>query len=255
MFFDADQIIAMRQMIMANDTEGREAALASIANATQDFESLFSIMAGRPVTIRLLDPPLHEFLPHSADELAEVAKVSGVTIETARQRAVKLSDQINAWTSGVSIGHHLPGNLPDAGAGHFEAACAIAQKTFDVPSPEMVPLAQQPRNQPLQTGNNTAATAVMAETGVSISYLVGAMVELPVRPSVPQSWLKRQNFSFGTNDMTQTALGISRDAGSFLHHYADADIYPVDPLYQLIVRELVSRRHGGKAGPINPTRH
>ena len=93
MFFDSDRIIAVRQMIMANDTKGREAALAKLLPMQRrDFESLFSIMAGRPVTIRLLDPPLHEFLPHSADELAQVAKVSGVTVETARQRAVKLSE-------------------------------------------------------------------------------------------------------------------------------------------------------------------
>ncbi len=239
MFFDADRIIAMRQMIMANDTEGREAALAKLLPMQRkDFESLFSIMAGRPVTIRLLDPPLHEFLPHSADELAEVAKVSGVTVETARQRAVKLSE------SNPMLGHRgcrLAITYPEIcrmqARAIFEAACAVAQKTGDVPSPEiMVPLAATAREISLcKQEIDAAATAVMAETGVSISYLVGTMVELP-RSSICAAELAEEAefFSFGTNDMTQTALGISRDdAGSFLHHYADADIYPVDPFVSI----------------------
>ena len=130
MFFDVDRIIAMRQMIMANDTEGRELALAKLLPMQRkDFESLFIIMAGRPVTIRLLDPPLHEFLPHSADELAEVAKVSGVTVETARQRAVKLSE------SNPMLGHRgcrLAITYPEIcrmqARAIFEAACSVAQK-------------------------------------------------------------------------------------------------------------------------------
>ena len=239
MFFDADRIIAMRQMIMANTAEGREAALAKLLPMQRkDFESLFSIMAGRPVTIRLLDPPLHEFLPHSADELAEVAKVSGVTVETARQRAVKLSE------SNPMLGHRgcrLAITYPEIcrmqARAIFEAACAVAQKTGDAPSPEiMVPLAATAREISLcKQEIDAAASAVMAETGVSVSYLVGTMVELP-RSSICAAELanKAEFFSFGTNDLTQTALGISRDdAGSFLHHYADADIYPVDPFVSI----------------------
>ena len=239
MFFDADRIIAMRQMIMANTTEGREAALAKLLPMQRkDFEALFSIMAGRPVTIRLLDPPLHEFLPHSADELAEVAKVSGVTVETARQRAVKLSE------SNPMLGHRgcrLAITYPEIcrmqARAIFEAACAVAQKTGDVRSPEiMVPLAATAREISLcKQEIDAAASAVMAETGVSVSYLVGTMVELP-RSSICAAELANEAefFSFGTNDLTQTALGISRDdAGSFLHHYADADIYPVDPFVSI----------------------
>ena len=224
---------------MANDVEGREAALAKLLPMQRkDFESLFSIMAGRPVTIRLLDPPLHEFLPHSVDELAEVAKVSGVTVETARQRAVKLSE------SNPMLGHRgcrLAITYPEIcrmqARAIFEAACAVAEKTGDAPSPEiMVPLAATAREISLcKKEIDAAAAAVMAETGVSISYLVGTMVELP-RSSICAAELAEEAefFSFGTNDMTQTALGISRDdAGSFLHHYADADIYPVDPFVSI----------------------
>ena len=239
MFFDADRIIAMRQMIMASDTEGREAALAKLLPMQRrDFESLFSIMAGRPVTIRLLDPPLHEFLPHSADELAEVAKVSGVTVETARQRAVKLSE------SNPMLGHRgcrLAITYPEIcrmqARAIFEAACNVAQNTGAAPSPEiMVPLAATAREIALcKQEIDAAAAAVMAETGVTLSYLVGTMVELP-RSSICAAELAEEAefFSFGTNDLTQTALGISRDdAGSFLHHYADAEIYPVDPFVSI----------------------
>ena len=239
MFFDADRIIAMRQMIMASDTEGREAALAKLLPMQRrDFESLFTIMAGLPVTIRLLDPPLHEFLPHSADELAEVAKVSGVTVETARQRAVKLSE------SNPMLGHRgcrLAITYPEIcrmqARAIFEAACNVAQNTGAAPSPEiMVPLAATAREIALcKQEIDAAAAAVMAETGITLSYLVGTMVELP-RSSICAAELAEEAefFSFGTNDLTQTALGISRDdAGSFLHHYADAEIYPVDPFVSI----------------------
>ena len=239
MFFDADRIIAMRQMIMASDTEGREAALAKLLPMQRrDFESLFTIMAGRPVTIRLLDPPLHEFLPHSADELAEVAKVSGVTVETARQRAVKLSE------SNPMLGHRgcrLAITYPEIcrmqARAIFEAACNVAQNTGAAPSPEiMVPLAATAREIALcKQEIDAAAAVVMSETGVTLSYLVGTMVELP-RSSICAAELAEEAefFSFGTNDLTQTALGISRDdAGSFLHHYADAEIYPVDPFVSI----------------------
>ena len=148
MFFDADRIIAMRQMIMAADTEGRELALAKLLPMQRrDFEELFTIMAGLPVTIRLLDPPLHEFLPHSADELAEVAAAAGVTIETARQRSVKLAE------TNPMLGHRgcrLAVTYPEIcrmqARAIFEAACAVAKNTGESPIPEvMVPLAATAR--------------------------------------------------------------------------------------------------------------
>ena len=238
MFFDQDRIIAMRQMIMAADTEGREAALAKLLPMQrQDFEELFSIMAGLPVTIRLLDPPLHEFLPHSADELADVAEAAGVSNETARQRALKLAE------SNPMLGHRgcrLAVTYPEIcrmqARAIFEAACAVAA-TGVAPVPEiMVPLAATGKEIALcKAVIDEEAASVMATTGQQLSYLVGTMVELP-RAAICAGDLaaEAEFFSFGTNDLTQTALGISRDdAGAFLHHYTDAEIYAKDPFVSI----------------------
>ena len=238
MFFDQDRIIAMRRMIMAADTEGREAALAKLLPMQrQDFEELFSIMAGLPVTIRLLDPPLHEFLPHSADELADVAEAAGVSNETARQRALKLAE------SNPMLGHRgcrLAVTYPEIcrmqARAIFEAACAVAA-TGAAPVPEiMVPLAATGKEIVLcKAVIDEEAEAVMATTGQQLSYLVGTMVELP-RAAICAGDLaaEAEFFSFGTNDLTQTALGISRDdAGAFLHYYIDAEIYAKDPFVSI----------------------
>ena len=238
MFFDQDRIIAMRQMIMAADTAGRETALSKLLPMQrQDFEELFTIMAGLPVTIRLLDPPLHEFLPHSPDELADVALAANVSNETARQRALKLDE------SNPMLGHRgcrLAVTYPEIcrmqARAIFEAACAVAKKG-EAPVPEiMVPLAATGKEVAIckalieQEGN-----AVMEAMGQKIEYLVGTMVELP-RAAICAGDLavEAEFFSFGTNDLTQTALGISRDdAGAFLHHYTDAEIYPTDPFVSI----------------------
>ena len=238
MFFDQDRIIAMRRMIMAADTEGREVALAKLLPMQrQDFEELFSIMAGLPVTIRLLDPPLHEFLPHSADELADVAEAAGVSNETARQRALKLAE------SNPMLGHRgcrLAVTYPEIcrmqARAIFEAACAVAA-TGAAPVPEiMVPLAATGKEIALcKAVIDEEAEAVMATTGQQLSYLVGTMVELP-RAAICAGDLaaEAEFFSFGTNDLTQTALGISRDdAGAFLHYYIDAEIYAKDPFVSI----------------------
>ena len=239
MFFDVDRIIAMREMIMAIDTAGREAALAKLLPMQrQDFEELFTIMAGLPVTIRLLDPPLHEFLPHSAEELADVAAAAGISPETARQRALKLSE------SNPMLGHRgcrLAVTYPEIcrmqARAIFEAAAAIAAKGEAAPVPEiMIPLAATGRELEIcKAVIDAEAEAVAGETGTRIEYLVGTMVELP-RAAVCAGDLAQQAefFSFGTNDLTQTALGISRDdAGSFMHAYTDAEIYPADPFVSI----------------------
>ncbi len=239
MFFDVDRIIAMREMIMAVDTAGREAALAKLLPMQrQDFEELFTIMTGLPVTIRLLDPPLHEFLPHSAEELADVAAAAGISPETARQRALKLSE------SNPMLGHRgcrLAITYPEIcrmqARAIFEAATAIAAKGDAAPVPEiMIPLAATGRELEIcKAVIDAEAEAVAGETGTRIEYLVGTMVELP-RAAVCAGDLAQQAefFSFGTNDLTQTALGISRDdAGSFMHSYTDAEIYPVDPFVSI----------------------
>ena len=239
MFFDVDRIISMREMIMAVDSEGRETALAKLLPMQrQDFEELFTIMAGLPVTIRLLDPPLHEFLPHSAEELADVAAAAGISSETARQRSLKLSE------SNPMLGHRgcrLAVTYPEIcrmqARAIFEAATAIAGRGAEAPVPEvMIPLAATAKELELcKAVIDSEAEAVMAETGIRIDYLVGTMVELP-RAAVCADDLARQAefFSFGTNDLTQTALGISRDdAGAFMHAYTDAEIYPTDPFVSI----------------------
>jgi pyruvate,orthophosphate dikinase len=239
MFFDSDRIVAMREMIMAADKEGREKALAKLLPMQRrDFEELFNIMGDLPVTIRLLDPPLHEFLPHSTDELAEVAEAAGVTIETARQRAIKLAE------TNPMLGHRgcrLAVTYPEIcrmqAYAIFEAACNVAMATGKAPVAEiMVPLAATAREIHLCKAEiDAVGAAVMADTGVTISYLTGTMVELP-RASICADELavEAEFFSFGTNDLTQTSLGISRDdAGSFLHDYAEQDIYPIDPFVSI----------------------
>ena len=239
MFFDQDRIVAMRQMIMAADTEGREAALAKLLPMQrQDFEELFEIMAGLPVTIRLLDPPLHEFLPHSAEELADVASAAGVSTETARQRALKLAE------SNPMLGHRgcrLAITYPEIcrmqARAIFEAACAVAKTAEKAPVPEvMVPLAATAKEVAIcKAIIDEEAAAVMQETGQTVEYLVGTMVELP-RAAIRANDLasEAEFFSFGTNDLTQTALGISRDdAGAFLHDYTDAEIYATDPFVSI----------------------
>ena len=238
MFFDADRIISMREMIMATDTDGRQAALAKLLPMQQaDFEKLFTIMAGLPVTIRLLDPPLHEFLPHSDDELADVAKAAGISQDAARARALRLNE------SNPMLGHRgcrLAITYPEICAMQaraiFQAALAVA-KTSKAPIPEvMVPLAGSAKEIEIcRAIIDETAEAVFAETGARVEYLVGTMVELP-RAALLADELAQgaEFFSFGTNDLTQTTLGISRDdAAAFLHDYEAQGIYDIDPFVSI----------------------
>ncbi len=227
MFFDAGRITVMREMIMADSTEGREAALAKLLPMQRaDFAELFEIMAGLPVTIRLLDPPLHEFLPHGEAELAEVAKAANIDAgDSAGAGFAAGRIEPDAGPSRLSACGHLSRDLCHAGAGDFEAAAEIAKKSV-APIPEvMVPLAgTQKEVQICKDIIDRVAAEVIAETGQEISYLVGTMVELP-RAALCADQLagSAEFFSFGTNDLTQTALGISRDdAGNFLHAYQEA---------------------------------
>ena len=238
MFFDADRIIAMREMIMADTVDGREAALAKLLPMQRsDFEKLFTIMAGLPVTIRLLDPPLHEFLPHSDEELGDVAKAAGISIDQARQRALQLNE------SNPMLGHRgcrLAITYPEICAMQaraiFEAALTVA-KTDKAPMPEiMVPLAGSAKEIEIcRTIIEATAEAVFAEAGQSIDYLIGTMIELP-RAALLADELAEQAefFSFGTNDLTQTTLGISRDdAASFMQAYEAQGIYEIDPFVSI----------------------
>ena len=238
MFFDADRIIVMREMILADTVEGREAALAKLLPMQRaDFETLFTVMSGLPVTIRLLDPPLHEFLPHSDAELQDVAEAAGISLDVARQRALKLSE------SNPMLGHRgcrLAITYPEICAMQaraiFEAAVAVAQSA-EAPIPEiMVPLAGSAKEiQLCREVIDATAQAVFAETGQTITYLVGTMVELP-RAALMADELasEAEFFSFGTNDLTQTTLGISRDdAASFMGAYEEKGIYAVDPFVSI----------------------
>ena len=239
MFFDADRIVAMREMIMASDTEGRKVALAKLLPMQRnDFAELFRIMEGLPVTIRLLDPPLHEFLPHSNDELEEVAKAAGVSLRVARERAVKLNE------TNPMLGHRgcrLAITYPEICAMQaraiFEAA-SLVQKEGGTPviAEIMVPLAATAREVEIcREIIDRTAQSIKKETGVSVEYMVGTMIELPRSCLVADEIAgEAAFFSFGTNDLTQTALGISRDdAGQFLREYAEADIYPIDPFISI----------------------
>jgi len=239
MFFDTDRIIAMREMIMAADTEGRKAALAKLLPMQRgDFAELFRIMAGLPVTIRLLDPPLHEFLPHSEDELAEVAKAAGVSIRMARERAIKLNE------TNPMLGHRgcrLAITYPEICAMQaraiFEAASLVQKEGGEPVIAEiMVPLAATAREVEIcREIIDRTARNVEKETGIAVEYMVGTMIELPRSCLVADEIAEEAAFfSFGTNDLTQTALGISRDdAGQFLREYAEADIYPHDPFISI----------------------
>ena len=238
MFFDADRIISMREMIMATDTEGRQAALTKLLPMQQaDFEKLFTIMAGLPVTIRLLDPPLHEFLPHSDDELADVAKAAGISQDVARARALRLNE------SNPMLGHRgcrLAITYPEICAMQaraiFQAALAVA-KTSKAPIPEvMVPLAGSAKEIEIcRAIIDETAEAVFAQEGARVDYLVGTMVELPRAALLADELAdSAEFFSFGTNDLTQTTLGISRDdAAAFLHDYEAQGIYDIDPFVSI----------------------
>ncbi len=239
MFFDTDRIIAMREMIMASDTAGREKALAKLLPMQRDdFAELFRIMAGLPVTIRLLDPPLHEFLPHSAEDLADVAEAAGVSVRVAKERSLKLAE------NNPMLGHRgcrLAITYPEICAMQaraiFEAAAVVQKEGADAIMAEiMVPLAATAREVEIcRKIIDDTAKAVEAETGVTFTYMVGTMIELPRASLVADQIAEEAEFfSFGTNDMTQTSLGISRDdAGQFLRDYAEADIYPVDPFVSI----------------------
>jgi len=239
MFFDAARITAVRQMILAEDEKGRRAALDKLLPEQRgDFAQIFEIMAGLPVTIRLLDPPLHEFLPHEEEEFAEVAAAANVGVETLKRRAAELHE-FNPMLGhrGCRLGVTYPEIYEMQTRAIFEAAVDVAQKTGDAPIPEvMVPLVATRRELELMKAViDETARAVFAEKGRSVDYLVGTMIELP-RAALKAGEIAEvgEFFSFGTNDLTQTTLGVSRDdAGRFLTSYVEKGIYAKDPFVSL----------------------
>ncbi len=235
MFFDAARITAVRQMILADDEKGRRAALDKLLpEQRKDFVAIFEVMAGLPVTIRLLDPPLHEFLPTQEADFAEVAEAAGVGIEVLKQRASELHE-FNPMLGhrGCRLGVTYPEIYEMQARAIFEAACALST----APVPEiMIPLVGTRRELELMKDVvDKTAENVFAEQGKRIDYLVGTMIELP-RAALMADEIAEVGafFSFGTNDLTQTTLGVSRDdAARFLTHYVDKGIYARDPFVSL----------------------
>lgn len=239
MFFDGARITAVRQMILAEDEQGRRAALDKLLPEQRaDFIEIFEVMAGLPVTIRLLDPPLHEFLPHEESEFADVAEAAGVGIEALKRRAAELHE-VNPMLGhrGCRLGVTYPEIYEMQARAIFEAALAVAEKSGAAPIPEvMIPLVATRRELELMKAVvDRVAEAVFAEAGARVDYLVGTMIELP-RAALKAGEIAEvgEFFSFGTNDLTQTTLGVSRDdAARFLGVYVDKGIYARDPFVSL----------------------
>jgi len=229
----------VRQMILADSEAGRREALAKLLPEQRaDFAEIFTVMAGLPVTIRLLDPPLHEFLPHGDGEFAEVAEAAGVSIDTLKRRASELHE-FNPMLGhrGCRLGVTYPEIYQMQARAIFEAAIEVAEALGTAPVPEvMIPLVATRRELELMKDIvDREALAVFAEKGRTIEYLVGTMIELP-RAALKAGEIAEQAqfFSFGTNDLTQTTIGISRDdAGRFLTSYVDKGIFPRDPFISL----------------------
>jgi pyruvate,orthophosphate dikinase len=239
MFFDGDRIVAMREMILSDTEEGRRAALAKLLPMQRsDFLELFEIMAGLPVTIRLLDPPLHEFLPKSDQEIDEVAAVMNVCAEKLRQRTDALHE-FNPMLGhrGCRLAVSYPEIAEMQARAIFEAAVEAGKRTGRPVVPEiMVPLVGLKKELDFVKARiDAVAKSVMKETGTNIDYLTGTMIELPraaIRAHVIAE--SAEFFSFGTNDLTQTAFGISRDdAASFLETYRQKGIVEQDPFVTL----------------------
>ncbi|WP_282606795.1 pyruvate, phosphate dikinase [Pelagibius sp. Alg239-R121] len=249
MFFDAERIIAVREMILADNEAERRAALAKILPMQrQDFIEIFEIMEGLPITIRLLDPPLHEFLPHGEAELEEFAEASNAPLELVRSRAGKLSEN-NPMLGhrGCRLGISYPEIYEMQARAIFEATAAVAKEHGNTVEPEvMIPLvAMKKEIEILKALVDRVAREVMTSEGIEIKYLVGTMIELP-RAALLASEIAEEAefFSFGTNDLTQTTFGLSRDdAGNFLGTYEQRGIIEQDPFISLDhsgVGELVS---------------
>ncbi|MEO9189225.1 MAG: pyruvate, phosphate dikinase, partial [Acetobacteraceae bacterium] len=239
MFFDPERIGAVRQMIMANDEAGRRAALARLLPfQREDFRELFRIMAGLPVTIRLLDPPLHEFLPHADAELAEVAQALGTDVEAMRRRAGELAEA-NPMLGhrGCRLGISYPEIYEMQARAIFEGALAVAEETGAAPVPEvMIPLVGTRKELEITRAQvDQVAAEVFKEAGREIEYSVGTMIELPRACILADRIAEVADFfSFGTNDLTQTTFGLSRDdAGKFLPLYVEKGILPKDPFVSL----------------------
>ena len=238
MFFDPERILAVRQMIISSTEAGRRDALARLLPfQREDFRQLFTIMKGKPVTIRLLDPPLHEFLPHADQDMQEVADSLGADVAAIRARAEELSEA-NPMLGhrGCRLGIAYPEIYEMQARAIFEGALAVVG---EAPHPEiMIPLVGTRRELEITRAQvERVAAQVFAEKGAVVEYSVGTMIELPRAALMADRIAEVADFfSFGTNDLTQTALGMSRDdSGSFLPGYSEREIIKDNPFASIDV--------------------
>ena len=260
MFFDPERIIHVRQMIVAGDEKSRRAALDKLLPyQRQDFVELFTIMDGLPVTIRLLDPPLHEFLPQSEKDMANVAEAAGIAVSDIEDRAAQLKE-FNPMLGhrGCRLGITYPEIYEMQARAIFEAAADVVAAGYSVHPEVMIPLvAVKAELDVLKTLVDQTAQKVREEKGCDIDYSVGTMIELP-RAALRAGEIAEtaEFFSFGTNDLTQTALGLSRDdASSFIQIYREKGVLDSDPFVTIdregvgeLVRLAVERGRATKPG-------
>jgi pyruvate,orthophosphate dikinase len=240
MFFDEDRLVVMREMIFADTSQDRAAALARLLPMQRDdFVQLFEIMAGLPVCIRLFDPPLHEFLPHSREGLRELAEALDKPLSDVTRRAEALAE-FNPMLGmrGVRLGVVLPEIYAMQAQAIFEATVVVAKKGTAVVPEIMIPLVSARREVELvKTHIDAVAAAVRVKTGVQFDYKLGVMVETPRAALRAGEIAQHAAFlSFGTNDLTQMTYGLSRDdAGRFMNTYVQQGVFPEDPFHVLDV--------------------
>lgn len=240
MFFEGNRIDAMREMILAETLEARQKALDKLLPYQRsDFEGIFKAMAGKPVTIRLLDPPLHEFLPHGKEQQGELAKKIGIKAEVIEKRVNELHEfnPMLGWR-GCRLGIVYPEISAMQARAIIEAACNVQKEGVKVEPEIMIPLVGfLPELKAQAKVVRDTVEQVFAEKGIKVEYLVGTMIELP-RACVVADQIAQdaQFFSFGTNDLTQTTLGMSRDDyGNFIRVYLEKDLVAKDPFQTIDV--------------------
>ncbi len=239
MFFDEERILSVREMILSKTREDRAVALKKLLpHQKKDFMEIFKIMRGLPVTVRLLDPPLHEFLPHSEREILEVAKVVGIDLKEVKSRISELHEQ-NPMLGhrGCRLAISYPEIYEMQCRAIFEALVELKNKKIKTAFPEiMIPLVStEAEIKIMRDLVNNIANKVQEENKVKINYIVGTMIELPRAAIKAKDIAKHAEFfSFGTNDLTQTTFGISRDdSGKFLNDYIDNKIFSIDPFISI----------------------
>ncbi|MFH1956853.1 MAG: pyruvate, phosphate dikinase [bacterium] len=238
MFFGGDRILSVREMILAENVEGRKKALAKLLPMQrEDFEGIFEVMAGLPVIIRLLDPPLHEFLPHTDEDQKEMADVMGISADVVKQKVDSLHE-FNPMLGhrGCRLGITYPEITEMQARAIIEAACNVQKKGIKVIPEIMVPLIGHVREYVNQRDViKKVAEKIIKEKGVELKYMIGTMIEVPRAALTADEVAKEAEFfSFGTNDLTQMTCGFSRDdAGKFLVDYVAKKIYQKDPFSSL----------------------